>query len=537
MPINFTGSVAGASFDWVNSHPSIGLSSSGTGNIASFISSNSGNSIVTAIITVTPNLNGCLGNSTNFNIVVNPTPNVNMILDQSVCNSTVIAPIVFAGTASTYDWTNSNTAIGLGASGTGNIPSFTATNNGTTSISAIISVSPSANGCAGNTLSFTITVNPTPVTPIASSNTPVCEGGSINLTSTAAIGADINWSGPNSYTSNSQNPVISPATLSMSGTYSVTVTNSLTGCVSAAGTTIVTVNPLPNSPIASSNSPVCLGDSIIFSTTVVTGAIYTWNGPGFNSSFQNPIIPSASIGMAGTYSLVITANGCTSVPSTVQVVINNCYGVDLSVTKTVNNIHPLVGNNVVFTIVVTNNGPNEATNVVVTDLLPSGYSYVSSTTTVGTYNNSTGLWTVGTIVNNGSETLTVTATVNPTGNYLNTASVTGDGVDPNNFNNASSVETLPEVLSIPEGFSPNGDGVNDVYVIRGIENYPNNTFVIFNRWGDKVYQANPYQNTWDGNSTTGLRVGGDQLPIGTYFFVLDLGDGTTPYKGTIYLNR
>jgi gliding motility-associated-like protein len=90
---------------------------------------------------------------------------------------------------------------------------------------------------------------------------------------------------------------------------------------------------------------------------------------------------------------------------------------------------------------------------------------------------------------------------------------------------------------IPEGFSPNGDGINDLFVIRGILYYPANTFVIFNRWGNKVYEASPYQNTWDGKSTMGLRVGGDDLPIGTYFYVLDLGDGSDIYKGTIYLNR
>ena len=90
---------------------------------------------------------------------------------------------------------------------------------------------------------------------------------------------------------------------------------------------------------------------------------------------------------------------------------------------------------------------------------------------------------------------------------------------------------------IPEGFSPNGDGINDLFVIKGLDNYPKNSIVIFNRWGDKVYQANPYLNNWDGTCTMGLRYGGDQLPIATYFYVLDLGNGTAIYKGTIYLNR
>jgi len=187
--------------------------------------------------------------------------------------------------------------------------------------------------------------------------------------------------------------------------------------------------------------------------------------------------------------------------------------------------------------VVTNNGPNDASGVTVSEILPSGYTYVSSTTTTGTYNNATGIWTIGNLNNNGTETLTVTVTVNSSGNYVNIATITGSGIDPNAANNSGSASTEPEVLNIPEGFSPNGDGVNDLFVIRGIENYPNNTFVIFNRWGNKVYEASPYNNQWDGRSTTGVRVGGDELPIGTYFYVLDLGDGTKPIKGTIFLNR
>jgi gliding motility-associated-like protein len=90
---------------------------------------------------------------------------------------------------------------------------------------------------------------------------------------------------------------------------------------------------------------------------------------------------------------------------------------------------------------------------------------------------------------------------------------------------------------IPEGFSPNGDGVNDLFVIRGIDHFPNNTFTIFNRWGNKIFETNHYQNTWNGTSTMGLRIEGNELPIGTYFYTLDLHNQTAVYKGTIYLDK
>ena len=84
---------------------------------------------------------------------------------------------------------------------------------------------------------------------------------------------------------------------------------------------------------------------------------------------------------------------------------------DLTLTKDVDNATPNVGDNVVFTITVTNDGPSEATNVAVEDMLPNGVSYVSSTPSQGTYDNTSGIWTVGTIAYPGSATLQITVTV------------------------------------------------------------------------------------------------------------------------------
>ena len=99
------------------------------------------------------------------------------------------------------------------------------------------------------------------------------------------------------------------------------------------------------------------------------------------------------------------------------------------------------------------------------------------------------------------------------------------------------VKLNPIDFSIPEGFSPNGDGINDLFVIRGISNYPNNSIQIFNRWGDEVYHISPYNNQWDGQTQSGYTVGGTQLPIGTYFYLFNCGNGSPVIKGTIYLNR
>lgn len=95
---------------------------------------------------------------------------------------------------------------------------------------------------------------------------------------------------------------------------------------------------------------------------------------------------------------------------------------------------------------------------------------------------------------------------------------------------------------VPNAFSPNGDGVNDYFEIPGIEYYENNSLTIINRWGNKVYEAKNYgistnPKFWDGKSNTGFRIGDDDLPAGTYFYILNLGNGEKAVSGSIYLDR
>jgi gliding motility-associated-like protein len=91
---------------------------------------------------------------------------------------------------------------------------------------------------------------------------------------------------------------------------------------------------------------------------------------------------------------------------------------------------------------------------------------------------------------------------------------------------------------IPEGFSPNQDGINDLFVIRGIQDYPQSKLLVYSRWGDKLFEADAYVNNWDGTSSFGLTVGSDLLPIGNYFYILQLNNSADEvFKGVIYLSR
>ena len=127
--------------------------------------------------------------------------------------------------------------------------------------------------------------------------------------------------------------------------------------------------------------------------------------------------------------LIILAVFCAIIFSGVSTA---CSSADLSVNKTVNETHPYVGHDMNFTITATNNGPNDANFVKVKDTLPSGLEYVSSTASVGSYDNSTGIWFIGNLNNGKSETLNIIAkNVESMGQMTNKVRIYGAQCDPN----------------------------------------------------------------------------------------------------------
>ncbi len=94
-------------------------------------------------------------------------------------------------------------------------------------------------------------------------------------------------------------------------------------------------------------------------------------------------------------------------------------------------------------------------------------------------------------------------------------------------------------IIIPDGFSPNGDGINEFFVINNIRTlYPNFTLEIFNRYGNILYKGNANSLDWDGTSDEGIQIGGNKLPVGVYFFIINFNDGSRkPLQGRVYLSR
>jgi uncharacterized repeat protein (TIGR01451 family) len=109
-----------------------------------------------------------------------------------------------------------------------------------------------------------------------------------------------------------------------------------------------------------------------------------------------------------------------------------------------------VGDTITYTVSLSNLGPDDATNVRVSDPLSSGLTFVSDTASVGTYDSATGLWTVGTVTTTTSETLTITAVITSPNAQTNTASIShADQFDPNTSNNTASATVTPQSPSPP----------------------------------------------------------------------------------------
>jgi gliding motility-associated-like protein len=90
-----------------------------------------------------------------------------------------------------------------------------------------------------------------------------------------------------------------------------------------------------------------------------------------------------------------------------------------------------------------------------------------------------------------------------------------------------------EPIDIPNVFSPNGDGFNDLWIIDKLEQYPNSIVEVYNRYGKKIFERKGYNrsNAWDGTN------GGSPLPVAPYYYILRLGDGSKAFAGVISIIR
>ena len=236
--------------------------------------------------------NNCLATqSISVTFIANPTLTS---ISSSICP--LQTGTLSASGASTYTWMPTSTL--------GN--TFTASPLAT----SIYTIFGAANGCSATPITATITLKPLP-NPTITSNSPICNNQSLAMGT--SIGSSYLWAGPLNYTSNIQNPVISQASPSNSGVYSLTFT-AINGCSATATSTLV-VNPTPT--ITVFVNTVCVNQTLNLFSSSFAGATYLWSGPNsFTSSAQNPSITSASTVMTGQYDLTATSvEGCQNTAS------------------------------------------------------------------------------------------------------------------------------------------------------------------------------------------------------------------------------
>ncbi|MFW0736132.1 gliding motility-associated C-terminal domain-containing protein [Flavobacterium sp. T12S277] len=323
--------------------------------------------------------------------------------------------------------------------------------------------------------------------------------------------------------------------------YAGTLSNVTNGCDKAArlGVTVAFDNDALV-PITSTDDTPCVFQGVTYS--IANGkSNYVWsvtNGTITSGGGANDGTVTISWSDIGPGRVVVEyINTCDErTTKSLNVVVATCS--DLTITNTVSNSTPNFGDQITFTVTVNNVGQGNFINTIVSDLLPSGYDLVSASTTAGTYNLTTQLWTIPTLNAGQSVVLTIVAEVLPSGKYLSVATVeTSTPLDVDASNNSASVSVDPICLTVYNEFTPNNDGANDLFRIDCIETYPNNELKVYNRYGSLVYSKQHYENDWDGTANvSGVINRGDMLPTGTYFYVIAIGDGTVK-KGWLSIMR
>ena len=481
---------------------------------------------------------------------------------------------------------------------------------------------------------LTVNVNTNP-TATAGSNSAICDGEDLNLTETGGDATSWSWTGPDSFSSTSQYPTISPATTAAAGVYTVIATD-INGCTDTDNV-IVTVNDLPVTD-AGPDSTISYGASIILYGTASGGSgsySYSWSPA---DSLVDPLIEDPTTinlhattvftltvtddvtGCQNTAQVIITVTGgvlsvnATAIPQTI------CYGDSTQLeaiasggsgtytyfwTSVPDGFYSTVFNPVVSPvttttyIVIVYDGTNTDTSVVTVTVntLPTADAGTDvsicegSTTTLtatggGSYKWSTSdsiaviivqpsdttIYTVTVTNSCGNDYDSVVVFVNPlpivdlgddmsisadttiilnagnpgasyiwsTGDITQTITVSEEGTysvtvtDNNGCSNTGSITITMENLEliIYNVFTPNGDDVNDTWVIENIEFYKDSYIEIYNRNGNLVFSAEHYQNDWDG------KYNAQDLPAATYYYIIALGENyDKTYKGFVTIIR
>ena len=330
--------------------------------------------------------------------------------------------------------------------------------------------------------------------PVITVTVDVANNAAASLTNSASA----SLSGqPESNTNN--NTATDPTTITQLPDLTITKTDGQASAVPGQGVTytIVVSNTGPSNVAGATVSDImpAILTGVTWTCVAGGGAACTASGTGnIGDTVNIPVDGTATYTVMGTVSASATGNlvntATVSAPAGVTDPTpgNNSAmdtdtltpSADLSITKTADKMNPAVNDTVVFTLSVKNNGPSDATGVKVTDILVSSLEYVSDTST-GAYNDTTGLWDIGTLTVGSTVTMQITVTVKEAGRIINIASITASDVpDPDRSNNSSGLmlntglsEADLGVDKVVSNATPNVSD-NIIYTITVTNNGPDN---------------------------------------------------------------
>ncbi|NVO21699.1 MAG: hypothetical protein HXX13_18510, partial [Bacteroidetes bacterium] len=264
---------------------------------------------------------GICFNTTSCVIIINALPNVSVSSNSPVCANGILNLSCQPNNMQSYSWTGPNDF-----SASLQNPSISDVSNLMTGIYSLTVID--QHGCISTANQFVNILN-LPNPPEVSGNGPICVGGTLFLESLSNGMASYSWAGPNGFTSNVQNPVIQNVTLLNSGAYTLSIINEQ-GC-SSTNNLEVEIHANPTVSI-SSNSPVCIGETLHLNGFPSGLSTYTWSGPdGFVSNIQNPAINNINEFYAGEYNLIVTDGfGCNAAGSTLINLSNPSIGGSLA---------------------------------------------------------------------------------------------------------------------------------------------------------------------------------------------------------------
>ncbi|WP_264544125.1 MULTISPECIES: fibronectin type III domain-containing protein [Flavobacterium] len=362
-----------------------------------------------------------------------------------------------------------------------------------------------ANGCPQVQEQFVIRIYANPIASITSSDADntICAGESATLTvnpTNFAVGdATYVWKfntgvipGATSY---QYNPT-------QTGLYEVQIT--LNGCTNVTSiTTNFTVNFVPQATISGTNLVKCINEVSVITVTPVN---YTAADPvTYSWTLGGGSLPDTTSSISyddyGTYVVTITNQGCSST-----------YSITVSPDTTeipIDAVGDCQGSSYILTASPINSSFDPSSTVYewtnsIGDIVASGLNQ-------NTFNVSQYVQTNN--ISSGSFPLTFTVKVT---------------TSPDGCTDTQDFVVLSSICTIPKGISPNGDGNNDTFDLRGLGV---KQLSIFNRYGTKVYSYSNYTDQWHGQTDKG-----DELPVGTYYFVFEQNDGQNK-SGWIYINK